>query len=145
MADISNFIEYERTYPVDIVNPSTGEGMGITVNVVSSDSKRVVSALQKAKSDYWAKMASKDDGTDDVEVPDSERIVLINAIDSWDWGDSQFCHISGSGSPSFEDRVFFVDHKNSKWIRDQLNSKIYRIENFMQPSQKSVRRGSKKT
>lgn len=145
MADLSTLVEYERLYPVEIKNPITGDSEGVTFYVVSTDSKRVVDALRKAQADYWGDLSKKKDGEAEPSLPDSERIILINCIDSWDWAGQSFGHISGSGKASLEDREFIVDHPNAKWVRDQVANGTARLENFSQASPKSARRGSKKT
>lgn len=142
MADLSVAIEYDRLYPIKVKNPY-GEDTGIVINVVSKDSRRVVDGLRKAQGDYWSAMATA--GDDKPAMPDVERIVLIHCIDSWDWGEHSFAHISGSGKAELADREFLIDHPNSKWIRDNVADGAANLENFSQPSQKSVRRGSKKT
>ena len=144
MTDFSNLIEYDKTYPVVIKHPLTGEDTGIRINVVSSDSKRVVDALRKANSEFWRASAVAGDG-DAPEVPDSSRITLVNSIDSWDWGEGGFAHITGAGPASLADSEFLVDHPNSGWIVAQISAGCANIENFTQASPKTARRGSKKT
>lgn len=144
MADLSVAVEYDRVYPVALRNPVNGEEIGVTINVVSTDSRKVVAALRKAQSEYWSEYAKAKDG-EKPELPDSERIVLVNCIDSWDWGDQSFGHISGAGAASLADCEYLIDHPNSKWIRDQIGAKTADLENFTQGSPKTARRGSKKT
>lgn len=142
MADLSVAIEYDRLYPIKIKTPY-GDDTGIVINVVSKDSRRVVDALRKAQGDYWSAMATA--GDDKPAMPDVERIVLIACIDSWDWGEHSFAHISGAGVASQADREFLIDHPNSKWIRDNIADGAANLENFSQPSRKNARIGSKKT
>jgi len=144
MADLSVAVEYDRVYPISIKDASGGES-GIVVNVVSKDSKRVVDALRKAQGDYWAELANRAPDDPEPAVPDIERIVLINCIDSWDWSEHNWGHVSGAGPASLEDRVFLIDHPNAKWFRDQLAAGTANLENFSHPSQKTARRGLKKT
>lgn len=144
MTDFSNLIEYDKTYPVEIKHPLTGEDTGIRIHVVSSDSKRVVDALRKANSDFWRASAVAGDGND-PELPDSSRITLINSIDSWEWGDGGFAHINGAGPADMADREFLIDHPNSGWIVSQISAGCANIENFTQALPKTARRGSKKT
>lgn len=140
MTDFSTAVEYDRLYPVKIKHDMAETG--ITVYVVSKDSRRVVDALRKAQGDYWASLAQ---GDESAHPPDVERIVLVHCIDSWDWGDNSWGHISGSGPASLEDRQFLIDHPNAKWFRDQIAEGAANLENFSQPSQKNARRGLKKT
>lgn len=144
MTDFSSLIEYDKTYPVEIKHPLTGEDTGIRIYVVSSDSKRVVDALRKATSEFWRLSATAGEG-EGPSLPDSSRITLIHSIDSWDWGGGGFAHIVGAGPAAMADREFLIDHPNSGWIVDQISAGCANIENFTQASPKSARRGSKKT
>lgn len=145
MADLSTAVEYDRPHPVVILHPVTGEDQGIRVNVVSNESARVVEAQRKAVSAYWAALASAGKDEPKPEAPDSARIALVHCIDSWDWAGESFAHISGSGSPSLEDREFVIDHPNAIWFRNQLAAGCANIANFTNPSPKSVPTGSKET
>lgn len=143
MTDFSNLIEYEKTYPVAIKHPITGEDTGIRINVVYSDSKRVVEAQRKAVSEYFSARAIAGEGVV-TDLPDDARITLVNSIDSWDWGDASFGRISGSGVASLEDRSYLIDHPNSGWIVAQISAGCNSIANFTQASPKSARTTSKK-
>lgn len=144
MADISKLVEYDRAHPVKIFTP-LGEDSGIVINVVSQDSARVVKALRELQAEAWRSEAVGD-GDSFVDVLAArERVILIHSIDSWDWGDHEFGHISGQGSPSLEDRTFLIDHPNAAWIRNQIAEGCAKIENFTEPSRKIARRGLKKT
>lgn len=145
MTDFSTLIEYDTTHPVVIRNPITGDDTGIRINVVSHDSRRVVNALRKLNNDYFRSLAVAGEDAGSVEVPDSDRLKAIHCIDSWDWGDASFGHISGVGVASQADREYLVDHPNSGWIVGQIVMGCANIENFTQASQKPARRGSKKT
>lgn len=140
MANLSALVEYDRLYPIKVINP-IGEETGIVVNVVSKDSRRVVDALRKAQGDYWSALSRGED----AKMPDVEYITLLNCIDSWDWGEHEWDHIKGSGVASLEDREYIMNHPNAKWIKDNIAAGTANIENFTQPSQKIVRRGLKKT
>ena len=153
MADLSKVIDYEKTYPIKIKTPD-GEDLGITINVVSKDSKRVVSALRDFQADVWDAAVSAGVAEEQVEETWREKLkrieshgiaTIIACIDSWDWGDHNFEHISGSGPASYADREFMVRHANSQWIVDQIAGPVNALENFSQPLPKSARSGSKKT
>ena len=155
--DFSTLVEYDRTYPVKIYHPITGKETGIVVNVVSSDSKRVVDALRAVQGKRWAEQAVGSADGEAAPKPDAAsaladamaeraRVVMIHSIDSWQWpDDGGFAHIKSDAAPSVEDRTFLVDHPNAGWIRDQIASGCANLENFTQPSQKNAPRGSKKT
>lgn len=145
MADLSTAVEYDRPHAIKIKHPTTGEDTGIVVNVVSSESARVVEAQRKANGEYWSALAAAGKEGPQPEAPDNARLTLIACIDSWDWAGESFAHISGSGVPSAEDKAFIIDHPNGKWFRDQLAIGCANIGNFTNPSPKSALTGSKKT
>lgn len=154
MADISTLIEYEREHPINIKNPVTGDDMGITINLISKESRRVVAALRDLQGRIWDRLGAEalisDEQSDITMVEKLRRIeehgavTLSAAISSWDWGENTFEHISGSGPASYEDAEFLVNHKNSRWIVDQLAEGLNKIENFTSPSPKNARGTSKK-
>lgn len=144
MANMSAMVEYDRLYPIKVKNPY-GEDTGIVINVVSKDSRRVVDALRKAQGEYINALRIEAGGGDKAIQPDVEYITLLHCIDSWDWGEHEWDHIKGSGPASLEDREYILKHPNAKWVKDNIADGCANIENFLQPSPKTARRGSKKT
>lgn len=144
--DLSTAVEYDRLYPITLKG-FDGKDLGITVNVVSRDSRRVIDSLRKAQDEYWVALKEKSENPSLPEpvLPDHVRLTLIHCIDSWDWGEHSWAHISGSGAASLADREYIIDHPNAKWFKDQIAAGTANIENFSKPSQKSARSGSKKT
>lgn len=150
MANLAELVTYEKEYPIEIVNHVTREPLGITINVVSKDSKRVTNALrdwQAAKWDADAKANKTEDSAKDrLEYIEAHGVeTLVACISSWDWGDNEFDHIKGAGAASDEDKRYLVGHANAGWMIVQIAEAVHKIENFMQPSQTNARRGSKKT
>lgn len=144
MADLSNVVEYERPHTIQMNHPVTGQPLGVSVNVVSSDSQRVVAAQRRSNADYWAALAAASDSDVKPEAPDNSRTILVACIDSWDWGEQSFGHIAGSGVPSQADKEFIIDHPNAVWFKNQLVAGCAKLENFTNPSPKSVPTGLKK-
>lgn len=151
MANLAELVNYEKEYPVEIVNHVTREPLGITINVVSKDSKRVTNALRD-----WQLNQIEDDAANDRSEEKSLREkldaleahgveTLVACISSWDWGDNEFDHIKGAGPASEEDKRYLVGHANAGWLIVQIAEAIHNIENFMQPLPKNARTGSKKT
>lgn len=150
MANLATLVDYEKEYPINIVNHVTGEPLGITINVVSKDSRRVVNALR----DWQARKFDEAARSDKREETSADRLkfieehgteTLIASISSWDWGEHSFEHINGSGVPSEDDKRFLVGHPNAGWILTQIAEGAHKIENFMQESPRRAQRGSKKT
>lgn len=145
MTDFSTAVEYDRAHKIKIVNPVDGSDTGITISVVSQDSKRVTDALRGLQADVWSKMAEGVTVSPVEAAHERENVILYSCIVHWDWGDGSFAHISGDGEPSLEDRKFLIYHNNAKWIKDQIAEVICNLQNFIQPSQKNAPSGSKKT
>lgn len=144
MANLSALIDYEREHAVKIKNPNTGEELGITINVVSSDSKRVSSAVRKLHSEF-----------DKLEVEGNpvplrermhrvEREIYITSIASWSWGGNEWDNLNDTSECNRENKEYLVDHPNSQWILNQITDGIAKIENFTQESSKPVQNTSKK-
>lgn len=144
MADLSKLIEYERPHPVKIVTPD-GTDTGIVINVVSQDSGKVIKALREMQADAWRKEAAGEGEAFLAAMAARERIVLINSIHSWDWGQHNFEHITTETPVTEENCAFLIDHPNASWIRASLAEGCAVIENFTNPLPKNARSGSKKT
>lgn len=144
MADLSKLVEYDRPHPVRIYTPN-GDDTGIVINVVSQDSQRVVKAVRELQADAWKSEASGDGEAFASVLAARERIILINCIDSWDWGEHSFEHITTETPATLENRTFLIDHPNAWWIKSSLSAGCAVIENFTNPLPKSARSGSKKT
>lgn len=151
MADLSTAVEYGRVHKVDIKRKDTGESLGISIGVVSRESRRVTDGMRAYQADLWER--ERKAGSDGFTM--SERIAnieattketLVHSIASWDWGEHSWNHLSGvSDAPSIEDRRFLVEHENAAWIIEQIAGEVASIENFIQALPKPARTGSKKT
>ena len=129
MADLSTMVEYDKTYPVALKD-AAGKDIGVVFNVVSSDAERVVKALRKLEADRWASGAVGEEFDFAEYIAKQERVRLVAAIDSWDWGDNTFGGIDLSVCDG-ETKSKVINHPNAKWIRDQLSMGAANIENFM--------------
>lgn len=143
--DFSKVIEYDKSHQISIPNPNNGEPSGIVINVVSQDSARVVKALREYQSEQWAREAVGEKIDFAKSLSERNRIVLIECIDSWEWGDNTFAHIDNNTPCDKDAKTFLVDHPNAKWIVDLIAEGCANIRNFTQASPKSVKPGSKKT
>ena len=144
MVDLSKLVEYDRAHPVKIHTPN-GDDVGITIYVVSQDSKRVVDALRENQAEVWSKEAAGEEKRFVDVVADRSRAILIHSIDSWDWGGQTFGHLGEGAECSVENREFLIDHPNAAWIRDQIAEGCATLANFTSGSPKNARRGSKRT
>ena len=148
MADISTLINYDQTFPVMIKNPITGEGVGITFNMVSMDSERVSIVDKRIDTERWIAAFESAEKRLTPEIvakfsAKSERERLIAAIDSWDWGDHEFGELGKSPECNEANKRYVIDHPNAHWIRVQLESRAVELVNFMHPPKKPARNTSK--
>ncbi len=148
MSDISTLVDYCSAFPVAIKGPD-GKDTGIVFNIVSAESEQVAMVSRRLDSERWQVVFSSNDKRLTPEqvaefTAKSERELLIAAIVSWDWGEHTWEHIDSNSPCNEENKRFVIEHKNSKWIRDQLTSKSADIANFTQPSKKTVRSTSRK-
>lgn len=144
MADFSKVVEYEKPHSIHIPDPRTGEPSGIVINVISQESERVVSALRDHQSKQWAREAAGETIDLTEAVAERTRIILIESIDSWSWGEHSFEHINDDAPCDRAAKEFLVDHKNAQWLINQIEVGISNLRNFMQELPKSVRSPSKK-
>lgn len=144
MANLSALIDYEREHAVKIKNPNTGEELGITINVVSADSKRVSGAVRKLQVEFDKLEVDGNPMPVRERMQRIEREILIESISSWSWGDNEWDSINGDSECNRENKEYLVDHPNSQWLVGQVAEGTAKIENFTQESSKPVRNTSKK-
>lgn len=145
MADIAALVQYDKTYPVVIRRLDNGEPVGITINVVSMDSKRVVDALRAVEAEKFASQARGAEVDIVAHVAAMERARLIASIDSWDFGGNTFGDLAADAPCNDANKAYLVDHPNAKWVRDQIAMGCANIANFTQAASKPARNTSKKT
>jgi hypothetical protein len=145
MADISDLVSYDKTYPVELTNVNTGEPLDIVFNVVSFDSDRVVSSVRKLEAERWADDAAGV-AVDFAEyIAKQERVRILASIDSWEFRGHSWGSLGADPACTPENKAFIVNAPNAKWVRDQIALKAANIANFMQALPKPVRTTSKKT
>lgn len=135
MTDLSTLVVYDNAFPVKLVHPQTGKEIGITINIVSFDSERVVRANRIVEGDRWRVQFQNEDGKLTPEqvvdfIDRAERATLVAAIDSWDFGDHSFDKLDASSEPTEENRAYLINHPNAKWVRAQLLAAGNNLGNF---------------
>lgn len=146
--DFSKVVEYDRSFPVELKHPVTGEGVGITFNIVSFDSERVVKASKKVESDRWAAVFANEERklTPDqlVEFMDRDsRERVIASIDSWDWGGHSFGDLGPDPECTEENKRYVIEHPNARLIRIQIENAGADLGNFSQGPEKPSAKQSK--
>lgn len=145
--DIANAIAYDQTFPVALLHPGTGEEVGITINIVSFDSERVVKAVKAVEAERWGTMFASDSkrltSEQVVEFADkTERAQLIACIDSWEFNGHGFGDLGVDPVCDEAARAYLINHPNAKWIKDQIAGRAADLGNFSQPPEKSSRKKS---
>ncbi len=145
--DISNAVAYDQTFPVDLRHPGTGEKIGITIDIVSFDSDRVVKAVKAVEAERWgvvlasdAKKLTPEQVVDFAEK--TERVQIINCIAGWNFNGHGFGDLGDDPECTLEAREYLVNHPNAKWIREQIASRAADLGNFFQKPVKSSRKQS---
>lgn len=133
MADLSKLVEYDKTFPVPLM--FKGEPVGITFNIVSFDSERVVRAGESVAGKRWEAIFKNEDHKltheqilDFSEMEERER--LISAIDSWDFGGNSFGDLGQDPECTEVNKRYIITHPNAKWITDQIKAKGKDLGNF---------------
>ena len=147
--DIANLVTYDKTFPVKLIHPATGEETGIVINIVSFDSERVVKAVKAVEAERWRVMFDNDDkklSPDQVLdfMDKTEREQVIAAIDSWDFGGSSFGDLGVDPECNDANKRHVVEHPNARWIRNQISARGADLTNFFQESATNSRKPSKR-
>lgn len=133
MADISQFVQYDKTYPVPLV--FKGKQIGITFNIISFDSERVIRACEHVAAKRWEAVFKNDDRR---LTPDQvfeftsmeERERLVSAIDSWEFNGNSWGDLGQDPECNEANKRYVIGHPNAKWVRDLLNAKGQDLGNF---------------
>lgn len=146
MADIANLINYEQTYAVPLIGG--GKEIGITFNIVSFDSDRVVKATRAVEAKKWQAVFESEDKKADPErlaelSEESRRERLVACIDSWDFGGHSFGDLPADPECNDANKRYVINHPNALWIRQQIEAKGADIGNFTNLSELPSRKKSK--
>lgn len=145
--DIASAIAYDQTFPVALRHPGTGEEVGITFNIVSFDSERVVRAVKVIEAERWAEIATSADKKLSAEkvveyVDKTERAQIEACIDSWDFGGHGFGDLGDNPDCTADAKKYLVNHPNANWIRLQIAARAADLGNFSQAQPKPSRKPS---
>lgn len=126
---------YDDAIPVKLKNALTGEPVGVTINVVSMDSERVIKAARSVEMRRIREMMESEGNKLSDEraaeyVDIAEREQLIAAIDSWDFAGNSFGELGNDPACTDENKRYLVTHPSAKWIRDQLTQKVSDVKAF---------------
>lgn len=117
MMDISQLVQYERAFPLELKHPVTGEKVGVTFNVRHIDCSAATAVVDRQSAGEVLEASSTDRSLE----------VLAACIESWDWGKHTF---NGEKLELTPENALLV-LKSSPWINRQVLAATGRIANFM--------------
>ena len=123
--DISNLVDYEKTFPLELVNPSTDEGLGIVFEMRSIDSAAAERVLLEHTDKQIERFAKRKLPTA-VQGKKAELERLAACIKSWDWGPHTFDGSVPALSIATAVRVF----EKLPWAERQAREAAETVKNF---------------
>lgn len=139
--DLSTVIQTDELFPVRIKLPN-GDDSGVTVNIVSSQSKRVTDVMRNMAK---ARLKGEASGEDVDKLDAFEKVgreTFAACIDSWDWGEHTF---GGIGETcTYDDKVSLYDNPDAFWIVGQIKQAYDDIANFTNLKLKPARSASRR-
>lgn len=139
--DLANVVQYDETFPVEILHRITGEPVGLVMHVASFesvDAQKVERSIanRRMQRQFAAQQSGKEDAGIDFAEAQHEILTekAIIAVKSWDWADGLTW--SGKAPPKCDDsgKREVLLHPNASWILAQVINAGSRIENFTGPS-----------
>src|SRR5690625_1284819 len=123
---ISDLVQYEATFDLDLKHPINGEDLGIVFHVRSAECDAAKKVLRVTLNKQLA--AQKKGKNLSIQEGEEYELKRVSAcMAGWDWGDQEF--IKGEGAPEFTpenvDAVLKVE-----WIYKQVSEAISDIANF---------------
>ncbi len=123
MVDIANIVQYEKPFSVALKHG--GADVGITIDMLSFDSEKVVRAVRPVDARRVAALygpkaeeIAPEQIVEMSEEADRER--LVAAISGWDFGGNSFADLGVDPECNEKNKRYLVNHPNSLWIRHQL-------------------------
>ncbi|TPW26036.1 hypothetical protein [Pararhizobium mangrovi] len=123
--DVSNLVNYEHHYPLELVHPVTEEKIGITVQIRSVESDEAKRVLRKQLDKLYERRQRGKMIKGSAEI-DREVEKVAACIAGWDWGDNTW----HGEKPEFStEKATEIPHSEG-WIFGQVNEAANDISNF---------------
>lgn len=123
--ELSNFIEYERLFVLELRNPLTDAPLGIVFQIRSAGSAEAKAVLRKHADKNLARLQkNKLVKSSDLEEQELEK--AASYIASWDWGE----HTWHGEKPKFSMEKAIEIMKDASWIYAQVVEVANDIANF---------------
>lgn len=117
--DIANLKPSERT--IEITDPTTGENLGIRINMVSIDDDRL-KAIKRKITDERLRLSQRNKSFTAEQVENNANRILWTAVTGWEWYGKDVNFLGEV--PEFSQRNFYAVLETLPWFRDQLNEEI---------------------
>lgn len=117
--DIANLKPSERT--IEITDPTTGENLGIRINMVSIDDDRL-KAIKRKITDERLRLSQRNKSFSAEQIESNANKILWAAVTGWEWYGKDVTFLGEV--PEFSQRNFIAVVEALPWFRDQLNEEI---------------------
>lgn len=112
---------------IEILHPSTGENLGITVSIISLNDERAATVRRRIQNKrIELERRGKTFKASDIE--ENEMELLMVAITGWDWGENQF----HKETPAFIEKNVKTVLKELPWFKKQIMEAIDDEKAFFQ-------------
>lgn len=116
--ELSEIAPSERT--IEIVNPGTGEEVGVSVTIMSMDDERMKTARRLIQN-RALQLQNKGKTFKADEVEDNKLNLLYSAITSWVWrGDATF----NGEKPELNRKNVYAVLTKLYWMREQIEAEL---------------------
>ena len=124
--DLANLKPVERM--IDILHPSTGEKIGVSVTVLSINDEKMAAAKRRIQNKKLElDRRGKTFKVDDLE--ENEMELLTTAITGWNWeGDVDF----HGEKPAFNEKIVKAVLKELTWFKQQIMEAVGDEKAFFQ-------------
>jgi hypothetical protein len=124
--ELSNIIQYERLYPLELVHPVTDEPLGITFQIRSAGSKDAKAVLRR-HTDANIDRQQRRKAISSAMLEQQEAEKAASYIASWDWGD----HTWQGEKPVLSMEKAAEILKAEGWIYTQVTEAANTVANFI--------------
>jgi len=137
--EISNLVDYEQLFALELKHPKTDEPLGITFQIRSSGSERAKEVQRKHTDKNLERLMKRKTLTSDrVETEELEK--AASYIASWDWGSDPKTgepNLYAGTVPELTMKTAIAILDKEGWIFGQVVEAASKLENFSTDSRKS--------
>ena len=119
---ISDIVQYEREFPLELKHPKTGKTIGVTLMVRHVDCEAATAVGERMAAGILG---------DDTDKASTQIDLYAACISGWDWGGQEFENGKGVLEYSPENARYVMKHPSAKWIVRQVMVAVSKIGNFI--------------